>query len=150
VSIEPETHAQFDRLARLHRGLVERAQAADGTCVAAVLNLGAATLLHAELETLFLRARSRFLDPAVVEELAADHDRLAQGLGLLEQLWRDDPASPDLVPLAAAVHQHLRGHVERDERALYQPLARLGLATVGDAGVIDPAHAAAPRRGSPC
>lgn len=113
------------RLAATHESVLRWMRLGVEPPVEATLALGAAVLLHALLEPVLLAAQRHLLDPAVAEELAADHARLAADLDLLAELALGDPASPDLPPLAAALREHLVRHTERDERALYGPLARL-------------------------
>jgi hypothetical protein len=113
------------RLATAHGRLLGWARLASEPRVEATLAFGAAVSLHALLEPELLAAQHNLLDPAVAEELVADHARLAEDLDLLAELAAAEPASPDLPPLAAALREHLLRHVERDERALYGPLARL-------------------------
>lgn len=114
------------RLAAAHRRLVELARRRTDPRVEATLALGAAVALHALWEPLLLAAQRHLLDAAAAEELAADHGRLEEGLALLGELQAGDPQSRDLLPLAAALREHLEHHLERDERTLYAPLARLG------------------------
>ena len=123
--------AVLPRLARVHRELLDRARRADAESVATVLALGSAVLLHGAVEEGLLQEQWHLLDPLVVEELAADHARLEESLAFLEELQRTDPGSRDLSPLASAVLDHLRAHLERDERTLYEPLAHLGNAPRG-------------------
>ncbi len=127
----PVPERPVEELARIHRTLLKSARQGDGEDVAAVLGLGAAVLFHGLLEATHILPRHHLLDPAVVEELAADHARLARDLAALEELWRSDPKSPDLPLLTRAVFQHLMTHLERDARALYQPLERLRAAGLG-------------------
>ncbi len=114
------------RLATAHRRLLEAARPSADPGVDAALALGAAVALHALWEPALLGAQRHLLDSAVAEELAADHARLEEGLTLLAELQAADPQSRDLQPLAEALRDHLRRHLERDERALYGPLLRLG------------------------
>jgi hypothetical protein len=111
-----------------HRKLLARAQHTSGAEVDAVLNLGRAVLLHGVLERSHLYAANQYLARAVVEQFTADHARLAADLGLLEDFRQSDPESPDLVALSDALLSRLLEHLERDDRTLYRPLERLGVA----------------------
>jgi len=93
--------------------------------VQAILVLAAAVLLHGELEPAHLGAVLRFVDPAVLDELASEHANLAQDVDCLRELRDEDPESADTQLLAAAIRQRLLSHLQRDERILYQPLRRL-------------------------
>lgn len=122
---EPTTPDVLDQVARLHQELAERAAYGSWESVGAVLNLGTAVLLHGTLERWLLHPSHRLLDPAVIRELDGEHARLADDLETLDDLWRSSPGSPDVEVLAEALFRRLRDHLERDERTLYGPLARL-------------------------
>lgn len=100
----------------------ERTRSGD---VQAVLNLGAAVLLHASLEPAHLERVLRLVDPTVRRELADEHEHLEEDLDLLQELNDTEPEAEDVALLADAVLARLRAHLERDERTLYRPLDRL-------------------------
>jgi len=122
-----------------HRKLLARAKCTSSDDVIAVLTLGSAVLLHGVLERSHIYAANQYLADAVIEQLTADHARLAEDLALLEDLRQSDPETQDLATLSAALLKRLLEHLERDERTLYQPLDRLRVvepprpATAGDA-----------------
>ena len=115
------------RVAREHRRLERLAATVRETEPDVVLQLGAAVVLHGLVEELYLFALHRLLDPAVREELRADHDRIEETLSLLEELLADPDPGDDLPVLTAALARRLREHVERDGRLLYPPLERMDL-----------------------
>ena len=110
---------------RRHHRLRELAQETGDDQVQAILVLAAAVLLHGELEPAHLGAVLRFVDPAVLSELAREHAELAEDVECLRELRDEDPDSPDTRLLGAAIRQRLLSHLERDERVLYGPLRRL-------------------------
>jgi hypothetical protein len=65
------------------------------------------------------------LEPAVRGDLAAEHERLADDLALLEWLMESAPGSPDVTTLADSLICRMRAQVSRDGRLLEQA-ARLG------------------------
>jgi hypothetical protein len=119
------------RLATAHRRLLVEVRRQGDPRLEATVALGVAVALHALWEPVLLAAQKHLLDSAVADELAADHARLDEGLTLLAELEALDPQSRDLLPLAAALRDHLARHLERDERALYAPLLRLGAVPAG-------------------
>jgi len=115
----------LDEIHRIHQELAERAADGGRESVDAVLYLGAAVLLHGLLERLALHPGRELLDAAALRELEAEHARLSDDLRTLRELSLTSPASPDVETLAAAVFARLDGHLRRDARILYGPLARL-------------------------
>lgn len=111
--------------AHRHHRLRELAEETGDDQVQAILVLAAAVLLHGELEPAHLGAVRRFVDPAVLDELANEHADLAEDVDCLRELRDDDPDAPDTRLLAAAIRQRVLSHLERDERVLYRPLRRL-------------------------
>ena len=93
-----------------------------------VLAAGEALLSFAQREDEALAGVLQLLDPAVRMELSAEHDQLADDLGLLEWLLRTTPESPDVSVLSVSLARRMRQHLERDERLLNRSLA-LGSAT---------------------
>lgn len=121
------THRSHDprAAAEHHRWLMRQAERTRSGDVQAVLNLGAAVLMHASLEPTHLQRVLRLVDPWVVRELECEHERLEEDLELLQELNDSDPQAQDVGLLADAVLARLRAHLERDERTLYRPLYRL-------------------------
>jgi hypothetical protein len=115
------------RAAREHRRLERLTASVSEADPAAVLQLGTSVLLHGLFEEAHLFTVHRLLDPAVREELSAEHERIRDGLSLLEDLLSEPSPSEDLRSRAAAVARRLRDHVARDGRVLYSPLERMNL-----------------------
>lgn len=116
-----------ERAAREHAALLERSRPVRPDQVPAILALGTAVVLHGLLEESCVHALNPYLDPELVDELNAEHDRLASDLRLLEEIWRTRPHSGDVRSLAGALLDTLRDHLERDQRTLYHTLERLHL-----------------------
>lgn len=115
----------IEAAASAHRDLLRRAACTSADDVGAVLNLGAAVVVHGLLEQALVLPASSYVAAAVVEELLADHQRLAEDLGLLEELTRSESErSDDADALSKAVMAHLTEHLERDDRLLYGSLQR--------------------------
>lgn len=117
----------LDEIHRIHGELAERTADGSWESVDAVLYLGAAVLLHGVLERTVPHSGRELLDAAALGELEAEHRRLADDLRTLRDLSRTAPASPDVQQLADALFRRLGGHLRRDARILYGPLARLDL-----------------------
>lgn len=111
-------------MAKANRSLIRRARRTTCHCPSSVLNLGATVAYHASLATCLWNL-NRLLDEEVLEELLAEHGRLADDLDLLENLSESSPDSPDIEPLASAVFSRIQKLLEREERVFYQPLLRL-------------------------
>ncbi len=131
----------LDEAARQHCGLIEKAAATRGEDVAAVLNLGSAVALHGLLERAVIYPANTYISAAVVRHLIADHERLAEELGCLDELSRlpsPDGSPPavddggDLRAMSRAVLARLRSHLEHDERVLYRPLVSLSLISAAE------------------
>jgi len=114
----------IEAAARAHGDLRRRAAATSAADTDAVLNLGAAVIVHGILERALVLPSSTYVAAAVVEELLADHERIAEDLGLLEELTRDEPERRrhDAEALSKALMAHLTDHLERDDRLLYGSL----------------------------
>ena len=108
-----------------HRSLVALAADTASDDIQAVLNLGAAVLVHGSLERLHLQRVLQLVDPSVLRELEQEHQRLEEHLDLLRELQQSEPGAEDVTILAAALLERLRQHIDRDERTLYRPMARL-------------------------
>lgn len=116
----------IEAAARAHGDLRRRAAATSADDADAVLNLGAAVVVHGVLERALGLPSSNYVAAAVVEELLADHRQLAEDLALLEELNRSESERrcPDTEALSKAVMAHLTQHLERDDRLLYGSLQR--------------------------
>lgn len=112
--------------AREHRRLQRRAARTDAAEIDAVLGLGSAVVLHGLLEQARIYAVHPCLDPRLIEDLVEEHSRIAEDLVLLEEVTEGRSDDADRDALAAALLDRLRRHLERDQRALYGPLGRLG------------------------
>jgi len=108
-----------EMLAGLHARLVHRIGETGPAAVASILDLGMVARLHGVLEQVVSHLAHPLLDAGVVAQLQQEHEWLAEHLELLESLWRAEPESADLPPLAAAVLERLTEHVARDQRLLY-------------------------------
>lgn len=137
----PAKESILDEAARQHRELIERAAETRWENVAAVLNVGSAVTLHGVLERSVIYPASKYLSAAVVQQLIADHKRLAEELGCLDELSRlasreTRPSPPevgdDLQAMSRAMLERLRSHLVRDERVLYGPLVSLDLISATD------------------
>lgn len=112
-------------IAGLHKWLAELARDTSPVDVHAVLNLGAAVVLHGSLEPCHLGRVLRLADPAVVADLEADHSRLHKDLVFLHEQTHSGADAQEQAALAAGLLEALRRHLDRDERTLYRPLSRL-------------------------
>ena len=130
---DPSTESDPQAAADRHRTLVDLAEDTASEDIQAVLSLGAAVLAHGSLERLHLERVLRLVDPSVLRELGQEHQRLQEHLELLRELQQSEPGSEDVAILAAALLERLREHIDRDERTLYRPMARL-LGADGDVG----------------
>jgi hypothetical protein len=123
--MELATRTVADRAAAQHHALSELAAATSPGNVEAVLNLGAAVLMHALLEPAVLDPVLRLVDRSVRESLRDEHVALGDDLALLAEIHRGGDPGGDAEILASALHARLTAHVARDERTLYRPLGRL-------------------------
>lgn len=82
------------------------------------LAIGEALLAFADLEDEAFSALAPLLDPAVTQELVAEHQQIAEDLTLLEWLVRTAPDSSDVPILTTSLVRRMRVHVDRDERLL--------------------------------
>ena len=115
---------RFRRVQQLHARLLTRAAETSASDVDAVLNLGAAVLLHGTLEATHLDLVWSWVDPHVRVELENEHDDLARDLDFLAELAASDPGSEDLSLTTEALRRRLQQHIKRDDRVLYRPLSR--------------------------
>lgn len=125
MSISDTQQAPFAEVAALHQWLADLASDTDSADPQAVLNLGAAVVLHGSLEPWHLARVLRLADPAVVTELQTDHTRLHKDLQFLREQARAGADADELEQLCAGLLVALRRHLDRDQRTLYRPLSRL-------------------------
>lgn len=85
---------------------------------AEVSAIGRSVLAFAGTEGKFLGVLLSVLEPAVREDLAAEHERLADDLALLDWLMETEPESPDVTSLADSLVRRMRSHLSRDARLL--------------------------------
>jgi hypothetical protein len=85
---------------------------------AEVSAIGRSLLAFAGTEGQSLRVLLAVLEPAVREDLAAEHERLADDLALLDWLMETEPDSPDVNALADSLVRRMRSHLSRDARLL--------------------------------
>jgi hypothetical protein len=116
---------ELDDLAARHGQLRLRAERTAGSDAAAVLELGAAVLVHRALQVARATRILTWLDPAVAARIGAEQDELGQDLELLRELLESEPPSDDATVLAAALLRRIREHLRHDERVLQRPLQRL-------------------------
>lgn len=83
-----------------------------------VIAVGRSLLAFAGTEGTSLRVLLSLLEPAVRDDLAIEHERLADDLALLEWLMESAPGSPDVTALADSLTRRMREHVSRDARLL--------------------------------
>ena len=84
---------------------------------------GASLLAFAAREDEAFSALAPLLDPAVRVELAADHQRIAEDLELLDWLLQTTPTSADVSVLTASLVRRMRQHICRDGRLLSRAAA---------------------------
>ena len=87
------------------------------------LAVGSALLAFAGRENEAFSVLAPLLDPAAHAELAAEHQRIAEDLELLEWLVRTTPMSPDVSVLTASLVRRMRQHICRDGRLLSRAAA---------------------------
>lgn len=85
---------------------------------AAVLAAGQTLLQFARQEDEALAAFGRLLEPAVINEMRAEHEEISQDLDLLAWLVSTTPDSPDASVLAESLARRMHRHVNRDGRLL--------------------------------
>lgn len=85
---------------------------------ARVLAAGRTLLGFARREDEAFSTLTRWLDPAVLEEMRAEHDEITSDLELLAWLEETTPESPDAAVLAESLARRMLQHVSRDGRLL--------------------------------
>lgn len=83
-----------------------------------VIAVGRSVLAFAREEGRTLAVLLSLLEPAVREDLSAEHALLADDVALLEWLLETAPDSPDVDALSHSLAWRLREHLERDSRML--------------------------------
>jgi hypothetical protein len=94
-----------------------------GECAADALVVGQAVLAFALREDHAFSALAPLLDPVVEQELADEHQEIAEDLGLLDWLVMTTPDSPDITVLTTSLLRRLRQHIDRDGRLLLRAAA---------------------------
>lgn len=87
------------------------------------LVVGESLLTFAAREDEAFSALTPLLDPVVRAELAADHQRIAEDLELLDWLLQTTPTSADVSVLTASLVRRMRQHICRDGRLLSRAAA---------------------------
>lgn len=87
------------------------------------LVVGASLLAFAGHEDEAFSALTPLLEPAVRAELAAEHQRIAEDLDLLDWLLQTTPTSLDVSVLTASLARRMREHICRDGRLLSRAAA---------------------------
>lgn len=100
-----------------HRGLATALDKSPLT-PAEVIALGQSLLAFAGAEGQSLAVLLSMLEPAVRDDLTAEHERLEDDLALLAWLMEAAPESPDVVALSDSLVRRMREHVSRDGRLL--------------------------------
>jgi hypothetical protein len=100
-----------------HRALEDRMRTLNG-CPADVLAAGQRLLAFARQEDEALAALTTLMEPAVVNELRAEHEEISHDLDLLGWIVTTTPDSPDASALAESLARRMHTHVSRDGRLL--------------------------------
>jgi hypothetical protein len=99
------------------RALAERINRV-GSCPEEALIVGDAMLAFADREDEAFSGLASLLDPAAQQELASEHQQIAEDLTLLDWLVRTTPDSPDIDMLTTSLLRRMRQHIDRDGRLL--------------------------------
>lgn len=111
--------ADLAALLEEHRALEDRLSTLSGRADAGdVLAAGRTLLAFAGQESRALSALAALLEPAVIEELRAEHEEISHDLDLLGWIVTMTPDSPDATALAASLARRMHKHVSRDGRLL--------------------------------
>jgi hypothetical protein len=115
----------LSRVAGAHAALLDESRRIERSSVDVTLSLGAALRLHQVMLELIPDPLRSFANEEIVAELGIEERGLAENLDYLKSLHAAEPNSPDVNPLAAALLDRIRQHLERSERVLFRPLQRL-------------------------
>lgn len=115
----------LSRVIGAHAALLDESRRIERSSVDVALSLGAALHLHQVMLELIPDPLRSFANEEIVGELGLEARSLAENLDYLRSLHAAEPDSPDVDPLAAAVLDRIRQHLERSERMLFRPLQRL-------------------------
>ena len=110
-------HAVLVDLLRDHRALEDRVRELHPT-PELVLAAGQTLLAFARQEDQAFSALNRLLEPAVLDEMRAEHEEISRDLELLDWLVTSSPESPDAAVLAESIARRMLRHVNRDGRLL--------------------------------
>jgi len=110
-------HAVLIDLLREHRALEERVRELHPT-PERVLAAGQRLLAFARQEDQAFSALNRLLEPAVLDEMRAEHEEISRDLELLDWLVTSSAESPDAEVLAESIARRMLRHVNRDGRLL--------------------------------
>lgn len=83
-----------------------------------ILEAGRTLLAFARKEDQALAALAALMEPAVIDELRAEHDEISHDLELLGWIVSTTPESPDAAALAESLARRMHQHVSRDGRLL--------------------------------
>jgi hypothetical protein len=111
-----EQQLALSKLTRIRRRLDAPADPAGAA--REVLRAGSALMSFTRTEDQVLASLFDLLEPSVRAELTAEHQAIAEDLGLLESLQRTGPDSPDATTLAASLAARMCRHIDRDVRLL--------------------------------
>lgn len=121
----PSPSSLLAELLREHRAL-ETLIAGTIACPAGILTAGRTLLQFAGREDDAFGVLARWLDPAVLAEMRAEHEEITDDLELLEWLVTATPDSPDATVLAESLAGRMLHHVRRDGRLLARAAALTG------------------------
>lgn len=91
-----------------------------------VLAAGQTLLSFARQEDKALAALSSLMEPAVINELRAEHEEISHDLELLGWILSTTPDSPDASALAESLARRMHTHVSRDGRLLARAVGLSG------------------------
>jgi hypothetical protein len=109
--------ALLNELLEEHRSLEDRMSTLQGSPVD-VLAAGQTLLSFAQQEDEALAVLTSLMEPAVLNELRAEHEEIGHDLDLLGWIVSTTPDSPDASALAESLARRMHQHVSRDGRLL--------------------------------
>lgn len=115
----------LSRVAGAHAALLDESRRIERSSVDVTLSLGAALHLHQVMLELIPDPLRSIASEEIVAELGIEQRSLAENLDYLRSLHAAEPDSPDVEPLAAALLDRIRQHLERSDRVLFRALQRL-------------------------